>query len=35
MVSNTNKDELDYKKKLEQVESDLKRNLERDLQRFK
>lgn len=31
MVSNTNKDELDYKKKLEQVESDLKRNLERDL----
>jgi|JI10StandDraft_1071094.scaffolds.fasta_scaffold525204_1 hypothetical protein len=31
MVSNTNKDELDYKKKLEQVESDLKRNFERDL----
>ncbi len=31
MVSNTNKDELDYKKKLEQVESYLKRNFERDL----
>jgi hypothetical protein len=31
MVNNTNKDELDYKKKLEQLEADLKRNFERDL----